>query len=62
MDFSSISSSVVFNVSVFVITDDEDHPIVEKYLIVHVKNKRDFNLTLSNNKVKKKFVKFLVKI
>jgi hypothetical protein len=50
---------MVFNVSVFVTTNDEDHPVVEKYLIVHAKDKRDFNLTLSGNKVEIKFAKFL---
>ncbi len=59
MNFSSINSSMVFNVSVFVTTNDEDHPVVEKYLIVHAKDKRDFNLTLSGNKVEIKFAKFL---
>jgi hypothetical protein len=36
-----------------VTTTDEDHRMIEKYLIVYIKDKRDFNLTLSNNKVEK---------
>jgi hypothetical protein len=49
----------MFNVSVLVTTTDEDHRIIEKYLIVYIKDKRDFNLTLSNNKVEKEKLKFL---
>jgi hypothetical protein len=43
---------LIFNVSLFVKTTGEDNRIIEKYLIVNIKNKMDFNLTLSNNKVR----------
>ena len=46
---------MMFNVSVLITTAGEDSRIIEKYLIVYAKDKMDFNLTLSNNKVWKKF-------
>ncbi len=51
MNFSSINSSSIFNISVLVTTTGEDSRIFEKYLIIDVKDKKDFNFTLSNNKV-----------
>jgi hypothetical protein len=50
----------MFNVSVLVTTTDEDHRIIEKYLIIYIKDKRDFNLTLSNNKVGKRKIKIFI--
>ncbi|CAM4782539.1 unnamed protein product [Rotaria magnacalcarata] len=50
-NFSSLNMQSIFNVSVFVTTIGEESRLVEKYLIVNVKNKFDFNLTLTNNKI-----------
>ena len=37
--------------SVLITTNDEIPRIIDKQLLIHVKDKNDFNLTLSNNKV-----------
>ncbi|CAF4767763.1 unnamed protein product [Rotaria socialis] len=50
-NFSSSNMQSIFNVSVFVTTVGEESRLVEKYLIINVKNKYDFNLTLTNNKI-----------
>jgi len=43
----------MFNISVFVITTGDASRMLEKYLIVYVKEKTDFNLILSDSHVKK---------
>lgn len=39
------------NVSVLVTTDGEDPKTVEKFLLVNIRDKRDFNVSLTDNKV-----------
>ena len=59
VNFSSSNMKSIFNVSIFVTTIGEESRLLEKYLIVNVKDKYDFNLTLTKNKVqnvKKKFI------
>lgn len=41
----------MFNISLFVTIDDQDNRTIEKFLILYIKDKMDFNLTLTNNKV-----------
>ncbi len=57
MNISSSNLPSKFNVSVLVTTTGQDNRIIEKYLIVNIKDKKDFNLTLSHNKVRNK-IKF----
>lgn len=40
-----------FNVSVLITTGGDDGHVVEKFLIVNIKDKSDFNLTLSKDTV-----------
>ncbi len=54
MNISSSNLPSIFNVSVLVTTTGQDNRIIEKYLIVNIKDKKDFNLTLSYNKVRKR--------
>lgn len=53
VDLSAPNSSTMFNISVFVITAGDASRMLEKYLVVYVKEKSDFNLTLSDSRVKK---------
>jgi len=57
VNISSSNLSSTFNVSVLVTTTGQDNRIIEKYLIVNIKDKKDFNLTLSYNKVRKRKTK-----
>lgn len=52
MDLSSYNLPLKFNVNVLVTPTGDDNRIIEKYLIVNIKDKNDFSLTLSNNKVR----------
>lgn len=54
MDLSLLNSSAVFNISVIVITTGEASRMLEKHLIVYVKDKIDFNLILSESQVDNK--------
>jgi hypothetical protein len=62
VNLSSIDTPSIFNVSIFVTTTGGDSRTIEKHLIVNIKDKKDFNLTLSNNKVRStKQIHFLFK-
>lgn len=51
VNFSSPNVPLQYNVSVLIMTNDENNRIVEKYLMIHVKDKRDFELILTNDEV-----------
>ena len=59
MNLSSINLPLIFNVSVLVTTLGEENQTFDKVLTVYLKDKRDFNLTLSDNKVKEKTHQFV---